>query len=180
MPPIDFEPYYDKNGLLIDETRTTIYWGVFSGGFGTSYGSWNTWHCGARNDIAAFRIPASFHQSYASQIKHLGVLLQSHPMELRIPNQKALVDNQTSGLERILANSATDSSYLYVYSPKGAPFKVDLSFIKGKKIRYQWFNPGNGHTLRKGSFKRKAAIKAFIPPTQGESFSGNDWVLILD
>ena len=179
-PTIDFEPLYDKNGLLLDETRTTIYWGVFSGGFGTSYGSWNTWHCGARNDIAAFKIPDSFHRSFASQIKHLGTLLKGHPMELRIPNPPVLVDNPTKGFERILANSATDSSYIYVYSPNGAPFKVDLNFVKGKRINYQWFNPRNGEIESRGSFKRKGRVKEFFPPTRGESFSGKDWVLILD
>ena len=179
-PTLDFEPHYDKNGLLIDETRTTIYWGVFSGGFGASYGNWNTWHCGGRNDIAVFKIPDSFLQSFGSQIKHLGTLLNSHPMELRIPNQKVLVNNSTSGMERILANSASDSSYIFVYSPKGAPFTVDLSFIKGKKIHYRWFNPRNGAITDEGSFKRKATVKAFSPPSRGERFSGHDWVLIMD
>lgn len=179
-PTIDFEPFYDKNGMLKNETGTTIYWGVFSGGFGTSYGNWNTWHCGARNDIAEFKVPSSFHESYASQIKHLGALLKSHPMGLRVPNQQVLIDNRTKGTERVLANSATDSSYIYVYSPKGSPFTVDLSFIKGQKINYYWFNPRNGEIQDKGSFRRKQNIKEFAPPTEGESFTGNDWVLILD
>ncbi|WP_114749673.1 apiosidase-like domain-containing protein [Pleomorphovibrio marinus] len=61
-PIMDFEPHYTQDGENTDEVRATIYWGVFAGGFGTSYGSWNVWHCGARNDLAEFRIPESFHE----------------------------------------------------------------------------------------------------------------------
>jgi glucose uptake protein len=64
------------------------------------------------------------------------------PCSLREPNQKLLIDNRTSGLDRILACSATDKSYAMVYSPKGEPFTVDLSFVGERKYT------GSGSTLR--------------------------------
>jgi hypothetical protein len=178
-PIMDFEPFYTKNGENTDEVRTTIYWGVFAGGFGTSYGSWNIWHCGARNDLAKFKIPEAFYEGFGPQIKYLGELLTSAPMLLRIPSQDLLVNNQTTGLDRILACTATDKSYAMVFTPHGEPFIVDLYFIEGEKIYWYWFNPRNGEIQSKGAIGKKSIKHQFIPPTRGERFSGDDWVLVL-
>ncbi len=179
-PVMDFEPYYTKNGLTTNEARTTIYWGIFSGGFGTSNGSWNIWHCGGRNDLAKFSIPDAFYEGFGTQIRYLGKLLSSNSMLKREPNQKLLLNNQTSGLYRILACTATDKSYAMVYTPKGESFTVDLSNIDGKKINWYWFNPRNGEIQDKGTLKNKSLSHQFVPPTRGKKFSGNDWVLVLD
>jgi len=177
---MDFEPFYTKNGQTTNEARTTIYWGVFSGGFGTSYGSWNLWHCGERNDLAPFSIPDAFYEGFGTQIRHLGKLLRSYSMLVREPNHKLLLNNQTSGLDRILACTASDKSYAMVYSPKGEPFIVDLSFVRGKRIHWKWFNPSNGEIHSGGAFRRKSNQHTFTPPTRGERFTGNDWVLVIN
>jgi len=179
-PTIDFEPFYDKNGALQNETRTTILWGIFTGGFGTSYGNWNIWHCGGRDDIAKFRIPESFEESYGAHIKHLKKILTPHFIEYRIPNQNVLINNSSSNEGRILANTATDSSFVYVFSPKGESFTVDLNYIKGNQIIYKWFNPRNGKTEFEDLIKVKNQIKTFVPPSKGKIYSGNDWVLMLE
>jgi len=179
-PVMDFEPFYTKNGQTTNEGRTTIYWGIFSGGFGSSYGSWNLWHCGARNDLAPFTIPEAFNEGFGTQIRYLGKLLSSYSMLVREPNQKLLLNNETSGLNRILACTASDKSYAMVYTPKGEPFTVDLSFIDCEKVSWHWFNPRNGEIQGKGALSKKDLFRLFIPPSHGERFSGNDWVLVLD
>lgn len=178
-PVMDFEPIYTRNGQTTNEARTTIYWGIFSGGFGTSCGSWNLWHCGDRNDLAPFSIPDAFHEGFGDQIGHLGKLLVMNPMHLREPNQKLLVNNRTSGLDRILGSTATDKSYAMVYSPKGESFTVNLSYVGGKKIHWRWFNPSNGEIQSRGTFRRKSNKHLFTPPTRGERYAGHDWVLII-
>jgi hypothetical protein len=178
-PVMDFEPFYSKNGQSTNEARTAIYWGIFSGGFGTSCGSWNLWHCGDRNDLAPFSIPDSFYEGFGTQIGHLGKLLSSFPMQMREPNQKLLIDNRTTGSDRVLACSAVDKSYAMVYSPKGEPFTVDLSFVGGKKIHWKWFKPSNGKIHSSGMFPGKNNQLTFTPPTSGERFTGHDWVLCI-
>lgn len=178
-PVMDFEPYYTKNGQTTHEARAAIYWGIFSGGFGTSYGSWNLWHCGDRNDLAPFYIPDGFYEGFGTQIGCLGKLLNSKPMLLRQPNQNVLFENHTTGLDRILACSSTDKSYAMVYSPKGEPFTVNLSCIEGKKVYWFWFNPRNGKSTESGSLKKKFPSRQFTPPTKGGRFTGNDWVLVM-
>jgi hypothetical protein len=178
-PIIDFEPYYTKNGLSTNEARTAIYWGIFSGGFGTSCGSWNIWHCGDRNDLAPFSIPDAFYEGFGTQIGYLGELLTSKPMLLRQPDQSVLAENHSSGLDRILACSSTDKSFAMVYTPNGEPFLVNLSCIAGKKVYWYWFNPRNGKISEKGSFRKRNSTHRFTPPSRGERFSGNDWVLVI-
>jgi hypothetical protein len=179
-PTIDFEPFYDKNGQLQNEARTTILWGIFSGGFGTSYGNWNIWHCGARDDIAKFSIPESFQNSYGAHIKHLKKILTPRFIEYRTPNQNVLINNFSAKDVRILSNSATDSSFVYVFSPKGESFTVDLNNVKGDQIIYKWFNPRNGKMEFQDSIKQGTQEKKFLPPTKGDIFSANDWVLIIE
>lgn len=179
-PILDFEPNYTKDGENTNEVRTTIYWGVFSGGFGTSYGSWNIWHCGARNDIAEFSIPEAFQEGFGDQIRFLGKLLQSRPMLLREPNQDLLVDNTTQGMERIKACLATNGSYAMIYTPHGTSFRVNASKISGRHINWYWYCPRSGEVHSDGKIINRGQTLYFDPPSTGESFSGHDWVLVLD
>lgn len=178
-PVLDFEPLYTKDGNNRNETRAIIYWGIFEGGFGTSYGSWNIWHCGAKESFPKFKIPESFYEGFGTQIKYLGELLKSNPFTSRIPNQKILVDNDTKALDRIVACSSSDHSYAMVYSPNGNSFTVSLSCIKSRKISCYWFNPRNGDYHEFETINNKKQNREFTPPTTGKRFSGNDWVLVL-
>jgi len=101
-------------------------------------------------------------------------------MKLRVPNPDLLINNDTQGIYRVLATSASDSTYAYVYSPVGASFQVDLGLLKNKQLRYRWFNPRTGEIEAKGTFKQKGKTQTFYPPSQGEPFTGHDWVLILE
>ncbi|WP_425234379.1 DUF4038 domain-containing protein [Ulvibacterium sp.] len=179
-PTIDFEPFYDKNGELQNETRTTIISGIFRGGFGTSYGCWNIWHCGARNDIAKFSIPESLENSYGAHIKHLKRIITPHFIEYRIPDQDVLLNNTTLDDKRILANTSIDGSFIYVYSPKGEPFTVNLDYIKGNRIVSKWFNPTNGQIQFLDLAEKETGQRKFSPPSNGALHSGNDWILIIE
>ena len=114
------------------------------------------------------------------QIKHLKKILIPRFIEYRIPNQNVLINNFSEKDERILSNSATDSSFIYVFSPKGESFNVDLNYLKGEQIIYKWFNPRNGRIEFQDSIKQGTEMKKFLPPTKGDIFSANDWVLIIE
>lgn len=179
-PTIDFEPFYDKNGELQNETRTTIISGIFSGGFGTSYGNWNIWHCGALNDAAKFAVPESFENSYGAHIKHVKKILTPHFIKYRIPDQDVLINRSTLKEENILANTSSDSSFVYVYSARGEHFTVDLDYINGNLMNCWWFDPRNGKTGYPALITKENKQKKFIPPSNGDLYSGNDWILILE
>ncbi|WP_114749672.1 putative collagen-binding domain-containing protein [Pleomorphovibrio marinus] len=101
-------------------------------------------------------------------------------MLLREPYQELLVNNESKGLERIKACRAGDGSYAMVYTPKGEGFQVDVSKISGKNLNWYWFSPRSGEVKGKGKIKNKGQTQSFDPPSKGDSFSGNDWVLVLD
>jgi hypothetical protein len=36
---------------------------------------------------------------------------------------------------------AEDSSFAFIYSPRGEPFTLDKCYLKGKKMNEIWFDP---------------------------------------
>jgi hypothetical protein len=65
---------------------------------------------------------------------------------------------------------------LFVYSPQGQPFTVNLGKIAGSKVKGSWYDPRTGATQAFGEFKN-SGTRQFTPPSSGPN---NDWVLILD
>jgi len=187
-PVLDFEPYYDKNAGTTDLVRTIIHWGVFAGGFGTSYGHWSVWHFAdgkfkyGKNDYE-YNPPDCYNgpsAGYANQIKHLAQLLQSRPFLTRIPDQSVVTSNTYKGRDRIRATRSCDGSYLMVFSPRGWKFDVDLGKLSADLLRWWWFNPRTGGIHSKGTMGNHRHSQTFTPPTNGERFSGHDWILVLD
>jgi len=67
-----------------------------------------------------------------------------------------------------------------VFSPCGWTFDVDLSKLSGDVLRWWWFNPRTGGIHSKGTVRNDGHSQTFTPPTNGERFSGHDWILVLD
>lgn len=185
-PAIDLEPMYgDYFGKNINRTRHINWWGVFEGGFGTTMGSWNVWHLGERNwseDKSRWEPPKSYTTGFATQIKHLGTLLQSRPMLKRQFDPDVLrPDTRHSGKDRIYSNRFLDGSCIMVYSPRGWKFKVNMDHLNGTHAQIWWFNPRDGSYIDSGTIANTGGYVEFDPPGLiGEAFGDKDWVLILD
>jgi hypothetical protein len=185
-PCLDGEPGYEdhpnafkkENGYL-DETdvRKAAYWAVFSGAFGHTYGCHDVWQFlqESRKPITFARTPWKKAIDFpgASQMRHLRKLMESRPILARVPDQSLLVDS-LKGEDHLVATRGAD--YLFVYSPTGKAFTLNLGKISGKEVRASWFDPRTGKTSRIGTFANQGT-RTFLPRSQG---AGNDWVLILD
>jgi Protein of unknown function (DUF4038)/Putative collagen-binding domain of a collagenase len=185
-PCLDGEPGYEdhpnafkkENGYL-DETdvRKAAYWAVFSGAFGHTYGCHDIWQFlqEGRKPITFARTPWKKAIDFpgASQMRHLRKLMESRPFLARVPDQTLLVDS-LKGEDHLVATRGAD--YLFVYSPTGKAFTVNLGKTSGKEVRAAWFDPRTGKTSRIGTFAN-AGMRTFVPRSQGP---GDDWVLILD
>ncbi|MFO7934646.1 MAG: putative collagen-binding domain-containing protein, partial [Bacteroidales bacterium] len=68
-----------------------------------------------------------------------------------------------------------DGSFALIYSPRGAQFTIDKSFLTGAVVSESWFDPRYGITHRIHASHTKG-IQTYTPPTSGR---GNDWLLIL-
>jgi hypothetical protein len=188
-PVLDGEPRYEdhpvnwnpKNGWFEDfDVRQAAYWSMLSGAAGHTYGNHNIWqfYDKSRKPISAARTPwkEAIEQPGAEQMGYMRDLFESRPWQKLVPDQSLITVHDTSR-NHVRAARAEDGSFILVYMPGGEPAKVDLTKITGRNVNAWWYNPGNGATARIGKFKN-LHTREFDPP--GETFDGNDWVLVLD
>ncbi len=195
-PVIDGEPIYEdhpiafkanENGHSIAaDARRPLYWDLFSGAFGHTYGHhsvWQMWTEG-RKPINGPLMPwhEAIAQPGAGQMQFGRRLMESRPLLTRIPDNSIIVEHRVptavpgAGNLRLVATRDEAGTYAMVYSPAGRPFKVRMGVIGGEKITAWWYNPRNGKAAKIGEFSNRGEHE-FVPPDVGEYL---DWVLVLD
>ncbi|HOX03952.1 MAG TPA: glycoside hydrolase family 140 protein [Candidatus Paceibacterota bacterium] len=195
-PVIDGEPVYEDHPISFRpgelghttaaDVRRPIYWDLFSGACGHTYGHhsvWQMWQPG-RRPINGPLLPwhEAIHQPGAAQMQYARRLLESRPFLTRIPDDAVIVAEEVAtsipgaGTRRFVATRDEKGAYAMVYAPLSRTFRVRLDKIAGEPVQAWWFNPRNGTATAIGSFPNRG-IQAFTPPTPGELL---DWVLVLD
>jgi len=185
-PCLDGEPRYEdhcinwepEQGWFDDyDVRQSVYWSLFSGAFGISYGCHSVWQFlnaerksvgHARGDWRhALDLPG------AAQLIHARRLIESYPMLERRPDQSLLVQ---PGSGRDHAVACQGDNYALIYLPTGKGVTVRLGHIRAEKVKAVWYDPRNGQAFTIGVFTNSLQLP-FTPPTSGQ---GNDWILILE
>jgi hypothetical protein len=186
-PVIDGEPLYEDhplnfnaklNGYSFDaHVRQYLYWDLFSGACGHTYGNHAVWQMYApgREPVngplmywyEAIKRPGAAEMQYAKK------LLLSHAPLSRVPDQTMLID-PLSGADHIA--STRGDGYAFIYSAQGRAFTVNLGKISGSKLKCAWFNPRSGDLAPFGDIEN-TGTHLFTPPSQG---FGSDWVLVLE
>jgi hypothetical protein len=183
--PINFKP--DENGHSVaTDVRRPLYWNLFSGAFGHTYGHHSVWQMFApgKNPINRPLMPwyEAIDQPGAGQMIFGRQLMESRPFLTRIPDNSIVVTSDVpssvpgAGAYSFVATRDQNGSYAMVYVPVGRKFSVKMDVIKGNRVVAWWFNPRNGEATKIGKFKN-AGFQTFNTPTPGESF---DWILVLD
>jgi len=183
--PINFNP--DANGhSTAADVRRPLYWDLFSGAFGHTYGHHSVWQfwIPSRDPINRPLMPwyEAIDQPGAGQMMYGRLLLESRPFLSRIPDNSIIVpDRITSavpgnGSYRYVATRDQDRSYAMVYVPVGRKFSVRMDAIKGNEVVAWWFNPRNGESKVIGKYTN-TGTQTFNTPTPGENL---DWILVLD
>ncbi len=195
-PVIDGEPIYEDHPVSFNakerghsiaaDVRRPLYWDLFSGAFGHTYGNhavWQMWAPG-REPINNPLMPwhEAIDQPGARQMQYGRWLIESRPMLTRIPDDDIIVPSAIptnmpgEGVYRFVATRDEEGTYAMVYAPVGRPFTVRMEVIKGEQVQGWWYNPRNGEATRIGTFENRGE-QTFVPPTPGELL---DWVLVLD
>ena len=191
-PVLDGEPNYEDHPVRGSkekddwfgewDVRKEVYWSVFAGGCGVTYGChpiWAFWD-GKSPKLADQRhswrevlgLPG------AAQAGHLRRLIESRPFLTRIPDQALIVSPNPDGPAHARATRDTGGTYAFVYLPTGQPVKLALARLSGKKLRASWWDPRRGVVAAESALVENGGGESeFKPPTAGDS---NDWVLILD
>jgi hypothetical protein len=195
-PVLDGEPAYEDHPVSFKaeelghsigaDVRRPLYWNLFTGAFGHTYGHHSVWQMYApgRSPISRPLMPWSeaLEQPGARQMRHGRALLESRPFLTRVPDPDVIVAGAVptampgAGRYRFVATRAADGAYAMVYAPVGRPFAVRLDRVSGEKIRAWWFNPRDGSAMPIGEFPA-VGERLFSPPDAGEML---DWVLVLD
>jgi hypothetical protein len=195
-PVLDGEPIYEDHPIAFKaadfghsvaaDVRRPLYWDLFSGAFGHTYGHhsvWQMWQPG-RKPVNNPLLPwyEAIDQPGASQMQYGRRLMESRPFLTRVPDDSLIVpaDPPSSvpgaGEKRFVATRDSLGSYAMVYAPVGRSFKVKMGKISGGNVRAWWFNPRTGTSTSVGEFADKGE-RQFTPPDKGEAL---DWVLVLD
>lgn len=195
-PVLDGEPIYEDHPVSFDakklghstaaDVRRPIYWDLFTGGFGHTYGHHSVWQMWSTNKppINNPLMPwnEAILQPGAAQMQHAKNLMLSRPFLTRIPDDAIVVTDRVptsvpgAGRYRFVATRDETGSYGMVYAPIGRKFKVRMDKITGPTVKAWWFNPRTGDATAIGEFPNMGE-REFISPNPGENL---DWVLVLD
>ena len=195
-PVIDGEPLYEDHPISFDakrfghsvasDVRQPLYWDLFSGACGHTYGHHSVWQFWTTNfppvNNPLMTWDEAMDQPGAGQMQYARNLLLSRPFLTRIPDDTVIVTDRVptrvpgSGRYRFVATRDSNGSYAMVYAPVGRKFKVRLDVIRGIVVKAWWFNPRTGTSTAIGEFAN-VGTREFSPPDPGEAL---DWVLVLD
>jgi len=195
-PVIDGEPIYEDHPVSFDakkfghstasDVRRPLYWDLFSGACGHTYGHHSVWQMWTTNrepiNNPLMPWPEAVEQPGAGQMHFAKALLLSRPFLTRIPDDTVLVSDRVptsvpgAGRYRFVATRDSQGSFAMVYAPTGRKFKVRMEVIQGPQVKAWWFNPRNGQAVAAGEFANTGE-REFTPPHPDE---GLDWVLVLD
>jgi hypothetical protein len=187
-PCFDGEPRYEDHpvgwnpntlGWFDDaDIRQAMYWNLFSGGFGHTYGCHPVWQM-----LAPGREPVGLarHNWYdvldlpgAFDLIHARRLIESRPFLSRVPDQSMIVQAYFPETDFIAATRG--DGYAFVYFPTGWSAEIRLDKIGARSIRAFWYDPRKGESKLIDTFSGTGTQK-FTPPSGGR---GNDWILVLD
>lgn len=192
-PVIDGEPLYEGIPIsfkseefghsLACDVRRALYWNLFSGACGHTYGHNSIWQMFTldREPQCDPLMPwqEALHQPGAEQMQFGRRLLESRSFGSHVPDDSILVpDVAIPGADRYRLVAMRDDAgrYAMVYAPVGRKFTVCMKVISGERVVGWWFNPRDGSAQRIGIFQNEG-FQTFCPPDAGEML---DWVLVLD
>ncbi len=195
-PVIDGEPVYEDHPIsfkaqdfghsMAADVRRPLYWDLFTGAFGHTYGNhcvWQMYEEGRQpvnNPLLTWK--EALKQPGALQMQHGRRLLESRPFLTRVPDDSVIVpskiptDQPGAGTRRFVATRDEARTYAMVYAPVSKPFTVRMDAIAGPKVTAWWFDPRTGTAVKAGEFPN-TGTRGFSPGTPGEAA---DWILVLD
>lgn len=190
-PTIDGEPLYEDHPncfkpeelghSIPEDIRRIMYWNVFAGAFGQSYGCHAVWQMftpdreGINFPLRPWKVALDL--PMATQVQHLKNLMLSRPFLTRIPDQNMVVDKQEDDENYVIATRDQAGSYAMIYIPTGKTVTLNTTTLKSKTLKCSWYDPRTGAWSDAG-FVSSSPSFTYTPPSSGGK--GHDWVMVLD
>ncbi|MEL6253258.1 MAG: glycoside hydrolase family 140 protein [Bacteroidota bacterium] len=189
-PSLDGEPLYEEHPncfqakklgySVAGDIRRIMYWNVFAGGFGQTYGCHDVWQMykrdkeGINGPLRPW--PLALDLPMAHQVKHLKNLMLSRPFLSRIPDKLLVAIGQPETDDYVIATRDIDCTYAMVYIPTGKETAIDIRAFEKKELKSWWYDTRTGISFEGPAIseERRFSVK---PPSTGK---GQDWVLVID
>jgi len=194
-PVIDGEPLYEGHPVyrpdgsgysLAIDVRRALYWDLFAGAFGHTYGHnavWQMWSEGLEPiNGPEFSWRRALDTPGAKQMQFGRRLMESRPAQGRVPDNDIIasfdVKADEPAVERyqFAATRASDGSYAMIYAPVARTCRIKLEKLSGSEVVAWWYNPRTGEATRIDQFPATGEREFTPPPSKDEL----DWVLVLD
>ncbi len=189
-PTLDGEPLYEDHpncfnakelGYSVpDDIRRIMYWNVFAGACGQTYGCHDVWQMYkvGREPVNTPLRPweKALDLPMANQVKHLKKLMLSRPYLTRIPDATMVTTQQADDENYIIATRDSKGTYAFIYFPTGKSVELDLSKLTGKQLKTSWYDPRTSVYFNEKNIKKSNNFNV-TPPSSGK---GQDWVLVID
>jgi hypothetical protein len=190
-PTLDGEPLYEEHPNCFnakelgysnpDDIRRIMYWNVFAGGAGQTYGCHAVWQMYTldKKPINGPLKPwqKSLELPMANQVKHLKNLMLSESYFNRIPDFGLVTSKQEDDEHFVIGTRDAAGTYAMVYFPTGRETEIDFSILVSNKLKAEWFDPRTGVKFPYSGVELIKGKNRIIPPSQGK---GNDWVLVVN
>ncbi|MCL2813271.1 MAG: glycoside hydrolase family 140 protein [Oscillospiraceae bacterium] len=189
-PTMDAEPRYEDHGVNFNaangyfddwDVRQALYWGVFSGACGATYGHHSVWGMIKNRADPYFPegyfpvlYPEALDRPGAFAAAHLSNLMNSRDFLNNVPAQEIIAGNY-SGAPHIKA--IKNKNYAYIYSPCGLQIKIARDALGFEPDIFAYYNPRNGEYTKADPEIKPGGITEFTPPSSGRN---NDWVLVAE
>lgn len=187
-PCMDAEPRYENHPVCwkpdslgwfdAADVRKALYWNLFSGAFGHTYGCHDIWQMKSPEHKAVGLARGNWYTSLdlegAGDMIHARRLMESLSWEKRCPDYGIVVSPNENPDNKVVAMRG--DSYVLVYIPDGRDIVCDLSQLgNGSKLSVRWMNPRTGEYTDAGVCKASKSV-GFSVPDDGK---GEDWVLLV-
>lgn len=187
-PCFDGEPRYEDHpvnwkpeilGWFDDaDVRKALYWNLFTGGFGHTYGCHPIWQMKTPERASVGLVRNNWYDVLdlpgAWDLIHARKLIESRPFLSRYPDNSIILNKQMNDDNQLVATRGND--YTFIYTPSGLDPQVDLAMLNFSMVKPWWYNPRNGDVVEMDTTEA-AGIIEFSSPSEGR---GNDWILVLD
>lgn len=190
-PTIDGEPLYEEHPNCFnakelgysnpDDIRRIMYWNVFAGGAGQTYGCHAVWQMFTldRTPINGPLRPwkVSLDLPMANQVKHLKNLMLSKAYFSRIPDYDLVTSKQEDDEHFVIGTRDSEGTYAMIYFPTGKSVEVDFSKLKNSAFKANWYDPRTGVSFPYSGPKLNKGKNKIKAPSEGK---GHDWVLVVE
>ncbi len=189
-PCLDGEPRYENHpvcwkpdslGWFDDvDVRHAIYWSIFSGSLGHTYGCHDIWQMLDKGREPVGLARGNWKQSMdlpgASDLIHARRLLQQYDWQNGFPSQDLIVSENDSFEHKIVAFRG--KKFAFVYFPNGETVTLNLQPLENSNpLKLHWMNPRTGELNPYTNPEFKGGYTNVIPPSSGR---GNDWILVVE